>query len=84
MPRNLRTNSNIRELSDSEIFAAIRYLDPDTRGCSDFEGVLRVNWDRGPYTDDEIVREDKKVALLLFLASIIVLIGGVVFIWSHH
>ena len=80
MPQNPGPNWNVEDLTDSEISAAIRYLDPDTRPYSDSEEMHRVLRD----PNDETVREDKKVALLLLMASLVLLFGGVVFIWFHH
>ena len=84
MPRNPGPKWNVEELSDSEISAAIRYLDPDTGAYSDSEEMHRVLRDRDPDSNDETVREDKKIAFLLFIASLVVLFGGLVFMWFHH
>ncbi len=84
MRQNSGRNWNVEDLTDSEIFAAIRYLDPDTRAYRAPEEMHRVLRDRDPDPNDEIVREDKKVALLLLIAALVVLFGTGAFIWFHH
>ncbi len=81
MPRNPGPNWNVEDATDSEIFAAIRYLDPDTRAYSNSEEIHHVLRDQDPDLHDETVRDDKNIALLLLIASLILLFGGVVFIW---
>jgi len=84
MPQYPWPNWNVKDLTDSEISAAIRYLDPDARAYSDSEDLHGVLRDRDPDLNDEIVREDKKVALLLLIAALVVLFGTGAFIWFHH
>ncbi len=75
---------NVEDLTEFEIWAMIEYLDPDIRGCRHSEGRQSAIRYRDPNLNSETVQSDDTVGLLLFIASIAVLLGGVVFIWFHH
>ena len=83
MSRKQQPRWNLEDLTDAEISAAIRYLDPSrvTSGSEETSNAVR-KLDRD--LNAKIVQEDKKAALLIFLTALVILFYGLVFVWCHR
>ena len=84
MSRKQQPSWNVEELTDAEISAAIRYLDPSpiTNGSS--EEIWNAIRNLDPDLNAKIVQEDKNTALLIFLTALVILFYGLVFVWCHR
>ena len=84
MSRKQQPRWNVEELTDAEISAAIRYLDPSrtTNGRSEEMSNAVRKLDRD--LNAKIVQEDKKAALLIFLTALVILFYVFVFVWCHR
>jgi hypothetical protein len=84
MSRKHEPGWNVEELTDAEISAAIRYLDPCPITNAGSEQILNAIRYLDRDLNTKIVQEDKKTALLIFLTALVVLFYGFVFVWCHR
>lgn len=84
MSRKQEHSWNVEELTDADISATIRYLDPSpiTNGSS--EQIWNAIRTLDPDLNAKVVQEDKKAALLIFLTAVVILFYGLVFVWCHR
>jgi hypothetical protein len=71
MLTNPDSNRNIEELDDDEIYAAIRYLEPDSRGASKKRG------------DTSITGESDDNAVVISVCLCIALLGSIAIFWLY-
>jgi SpoU rRNA methylase family enzyme len=84
MLRKQQPSWNVEELTDAEISAAIRYLDPSpiiNGGSEEISNAIR-NID--PDLNAKTVQEDKRTALVIFLTALVILFYGLLFVWCHR
>ena len=84
MSRKQQPRWNVEELTDAEISAAIRYLDPSPINNDSSDEVWNAIRNLDPDWNAKIVQEDKKAALLIFLTALVILFYGFVFVWLHR
>jgi hypothetical protein len=84
MSRMHKPRWNVEELTDAEISAAIRYLDPSPITNNSSEEIWNAIRNLDPDWNAKIVQEDKKTALLIFLTVLVILFHGFVFVWLHR
>ena len=81
MSRKQQPRWNVEELTDAEISAAIRYLDPSPISNGRSEEISNAIRKLDRDLNAKIVQEDKRAALLIFLTALVILFYGFVFVW---
>ena len=71
MLTNPDSNRNIEELNDHEIYSAIRYLEPDSRGASKKRG------------DTSTTRESDDNGVVISVCLCIALLGCIAIFWLY-